>query len=243
MASMAGQIGRGGKIYQGGKSGSGGQGPLMARPGQVAGLRPASSQPQKLGNVGSPPRANMDYRAAVSPARGQGMNSPVFYSTQPLNSQSTLADIGQGYNLSIVDLMDNDAYEPYSEDYYIDGVANRESNSVRSKRNSPDGDTVADKVRERIIHLELENRFLEERVKVVEEEARCGRLRIDELRCELRECSEERDAERKRAAQQSADLQEMFQLYEHAVKKWRTLLDEKKAARAAGTPWKASTSD
>ncbi|KAL3686298.1 hypothetical protein R1sor_008872 [Riccia sorocarpa] len=107
-----------------------------------------------------------------------------------------------------------------------------------SKRNSPEGESARDKICERIIHLELENRFLEERLKVVEEEARAGRLRIDELRCELRECSEERDADRKRVAQQSADLQEMFRLYEHAPKKWRSLLDEKKAARAEGTPWK-----
>ncbi|KAL3677644.1 hypothetical protein R1sor_027592 [Riccia sorocarpa] len=34
----------------------------------------------------------------------------------------------------------------------------------------------------------------------------------------------------------------MFRLYEHAAKKWRSLLDEKKAARAAGTPWKSSES-
>ncbi|KAL3695166.1 hypothetical protein R1sor_008817 [Riccia sorocarpa] len=111
-----------------------------------------------------------------------------------------------------------------------------------SKRNSPEGESARDKIRERIIHLELENRFLEERLKVVEEEASAGRLRIDELRCDLRECSEERDADRKRVAQQSADLQEMFRLYEHAAKKWRSLLDEKKAARAEGTPWKSSES-
>ncbi|KAL3679566.1 hypothetical protein R1sor_022522 [Riccia sorocarpa] len=107
-----------------------------------------------------------------------------------------------------------------------------------SKRNSPEGESARNKIRERIIHLELENCFLEERLKVVEEEARSGRLRIDELRCELWECTEERDGDKKRAAQQSADLQEMFRLYEHAAKKWRSLLDEKKAARAAGTPWK-----
>ncbi|KAL3677319.1 hypothetical protein R1sor_027267 [Riccia sorocarpa] len=111
-----------------------------------------------------------------------------------------------------------------------------------SKRNSPEGEIARDKIGERIIHLELENRFLEERLKVVEEEARAGRLRIDELRCEIRECSEERDADRKRVAQQSADLHEMFRLYEHVAKKWRSLLDEKKAARAEGTPWKSSES-
>ncbi|KAL3680347.1 hypothetical protein R1sor_023303 [Riccia sorocarpa] len=110
------------------------------------------------------------------------------------------------------------------------------------KRNSSEGESACDKIRERIIHLELENRFLEERLKVIEEEARVGRLCIDELHCELRECSEERDADRKRVAQQSVDLHEMFRLYEHAAKKWRSLLDEKKAAGAEGTPWKSSES-
>ncbi|KAL3677382.1 hypothetical protein R1sor_027330 [Riccia sorocarpa] len=107
-----------------------------------------------------------------------------------------------------------------------------------SKRNSPEGASARDKICERIIHLELKNRFLEERLKVVEEEARSGRLRIDELRRELRECNEGRESDKKQVAQQSADLQEMFRLYEHAAKKWRSLLEEKKAARAAGTPWK-----
>ncbi|KAL3695646.1 hypothetical protein R1sor_009722 [Riccia sorocarpa] len=128
MASSSGAAGQGGKTFQGSKNGSGSQGPPIVKPGQVAGLRPAPSQSQRAENVESPPRTNMDYRSTVSPARGPGANSPSLYSSQSLQGQKKQVDIAQGYNLSTEDLMDNDAYEAYSEDYYIghtQGIANQ----------------------------------------------------------------------------------------------------------------------
>ncbi|KAL3685983.1 hypothetical protein R1sor_004005 [Riccia sorocarpa] len=101
------------------------------------------------------------------------------------------------------------------------------------KRTSPDSERRAEQIRERIIHLELENKFLEERVKRLEQEARAGRLRIDELRIELRERTEERDKEHKSSVEKSHDIQELLRMNDSLLAQVRKLLDKKKAARAA----------
>ncbi|KAL3695147.1 hypothetical protein R1sor_008798 [Riccia sorocarpa] len=75
----------------------------------------------------------------------------------------------------------------------------------RQKRKSVDSDEeYMEKVRERMTHLELENRFLEERVKMLEAESREERLKCDDCKRQLRECQEHLDKEQKSNAEYCA---------------------------------------
>ncbi|KAL3693568.1 hypothetical protein R1sor_007219 [Riccia sorocarpa] len=84
-----------------------------------------------------------------------------------------------------------------------------------NKRNSSDADQVPESMKERMLHLNLENHFFEERVKVLEEEGRKNRLRIDELRAELRETKEELDKARTRVAEYSVDTRKQLEVTEN----------------------------
>ncbi|KAL3682121.1 hypothetical protein R1sor_000143 [Riccia sorocarpa] len=64
-----------------------------------------------------------------------------------------------------------------------------ENNLSGNERCSPDGD-LAGRIKERLTHLELDNKYLEARVKLLENDGRNYRLKIDELRAELRERTE-----------------------------------------------------
>ncbi|KAL3686618.1 hypothetical protein R1sor_009192 [Riccia sorocarpa] len=64
-----------------------------------------------------------------------------------------------------------------------------ENNLSGNERCSPDGD-LAGRIKERLTHLELDNKYLEARMKLLENDGRNYRLKIDELRAELRERTE-----------------------------------------------------
>ncbi|KAL3693490.1 hypothetical protein R1sor_007141 [Riccia sorocarpa] len=70
-------------------------------------------------------------------------------------------------------------------------------NGKGQKRKSLEGDQYMEKVRERMTHLELENKFLEERVKILEAEAREHCLKYDDLKRDLRWSEEALERERK----------------------------------------------
>ncbi|KAL3682180.1 hypothetical protein R1sor_000202 [Riccia sorocarpa] len=84
---------------------------------------------------------------------------------------------------------------------------------------------------ERLLHMELENGFLEERVKLLEEEGRKYRLRIDELRAELRETTDELLQYKNRVAEYSTDIREQLEANDAARAKIRSLIEENKALR------------
>ncbi|KAL3686600.1 hypothetical protein R1sor_009174 [Riccia sorocarpa] len=68
------------------------------------------------------------------------------------------------------------------------------ASSSRRKRKANETEKLLDSFQERIIDLELENQYLSERVKLLEEENRQSRLKIDDERREKREQIETNDA-------------------------------------------------
>ncbi|KAL3686649.1 hypothetical protein R1sor_009223 [Riccia sorocarpa] len=110
------------------------------------------------------------------------------------------------------------------------GMASR-SKVAGTKRNSPDGDRLPEIVKERLLHMELENGFLEERTKLLEEEGRKYRLRIDELRAELRETTDALLPYKNRVAEYSSDLREQLEANDAAREKISSLIEENKALR------------
>ncbi|KAL3677082.1 hypothetical protein R1sor_027030 [Riccia sorocarpa] len=100
-----------------------------------------------------------------------------------------------------------------------------------TKRSSPNGDRLPEAVKERLLHMELENGFLEEQVRLLEEECRKYRLRIDELRAELRERTDELLQYKNRVAEYNADIREQLEANDAAWAKIRSLIDENKAFR------------
>ncbi|KAL3681599.1 hypothetical protein R1sor_024555 [Riccia sorocarpa] len=87
---------------------------------------------------------------------------------------------------------------------------------------------------EHATHLELENRFLEARVKTLEEDGRKHRLKIDDLRRELRERTEALEKERLDFAICRKDNQELIASHPEVIMmlKWRKAIEEKRALRA-----------
>ncbi|KAL3686414.1 hypothetical protein R1sor_008988 [Riccia sorocarpa] len=110
------------------------------------------------------------------------------------------------------------------------GMASR-SKVAGTKRNSLDGDRLPEIVKERLLHMELENGFLEERTKLLEEEGRKYRLRIDELRAELRETTNALLQYKNRVAEYSSDLREQLEANDAAREKISSLIEENKALR------------
>ncbi|KAL3675364.1 hypothetical protein R1sor_025312 [Riccia sorocarpa] len=76
------------------------------------------------------------------------------------------------------------------------------------KRNTPED------LLEHATHLELENRWLEARLKTNEEEGQKNRLKIDDLRRELRECKEALEKERDQVATYRQDNKELIASHE-----------------------------
>ncbi|KAL3701416.1 hypothetical protein R1sor_019438 [Riccia sorocarpa] len=110
------------------------------------------------------------------------------------------------------------------------GMAFR-SKVAGTKRNSPDGDRLPEIVKERLLHMELENGFLEERTKLLEEEGRKYRLRIDELRAELRETTDALLQYKNRVAEYSSNPREQLEANDAAREKISSLIEENKALR------------
>ncbi|KAL3686540.1 hypothetical protein R1sor_009114 [Riccia sorocarpa] len=95
------------------------------------------------------------------------------------------------------------------------------------KRNTPED------LLEHATHLELENRWLEARLKTSEEEGRKNRLKISDLRRELRECKEALEKERDQVATYRQDNRELIVPHEQVRLRWRQAIDEKRALRAS----------
>ncbi|KAL3682620.1 hypothetical protein R1sor_000642 [Riccia sorocarpa] len=105
----------------------------------------------------------------------------------------------------------------------------------KQKRKSVDSEEECmENVRERMTHLELENRFLEERVKMLEAELREERLKCDDCKRQLRACQEHLDKERQSNAEYRASSRMWHDLADSLGAKNRALLDEKKAWRRLG---------
>ncbi|KAL3679565.1 hypothetical protein R1sor_022521 [Riccia sorocarpa] len=101
-----------------------------------------------------------------------------------------------------------------------------------NKRRSPEGQTI-EKIKEHVMHLELENRFLEARVKTLEADSRNNRLKIDDLQRELRERTEALEKEQIRIADYRRENKELIAFSEEVMVKWRKPIDEKRAMRAS----------
>ncbi|KAL3692506.1 hypothetical protein R1sor_006157 [Riccia sorocarpa] len=86
---------------------------------------------------------------------------------------------------------------------------------------------------EHATQMELENRFLEVRVKTLEEDGRKNRLKIDDLRRELRETTEELEKERVNVTTYRQENKELLTSHSEVMLKWRKALDEKRALRAS----------
>ncbi|KAL3687522.1 hypothetical protein R1sor_013831 [Riccia sorocarpa] len=86
---------------------------------------------------------------------------------------------------------------------------------------------------EHATHMELENRFLEVRVKTLEEDGRKNRLKINDLRMELRECKEALEKERISVANYQKYNKELIASHAEMMLKWRKAIDEKRALRAS----------
>ncbi|KAL3702435.1 hypothetical protein R1sor_020457 [Riccia sorocarpa] len=93
--------------------------------------------------------------------------------------------------------------------------------------------TTPEDLLEHATHLELENWFLEARVKTLEEDGRKNRLKIDDLRRELRECKEKLEKERNQVATYRQDNRELIASHEQMMLRWRKAIDEKRALRAS----------
>ncbi|KAL3676969.1 hypothetical protein R1sor_026917 [Riccia sorocarpa] len=89
--------------------------------------------------------------------------------------------------------------------------------------------TTPEDLLEHATHMELENRFLEARVKTLEEEGRKSRLKVDDLRRELRECKEALEKERISVANFQKDNKELIVSHAEVMLKWRKAIDEKRA--------------
>ncbi|KAL3675456.1 hypothetical protein R1sor_025404 [Riccia sorocarpa] len=111
---------------------------------------------------------------------------------------------------------------------YHTKYASSRSRHASTKRNSSDSDGLLEPVKERLLHMELENCFLEERVKVLEEGGRKYQLRIDELRAELRETTKQQDVYKNQVIEYSEDFRKQLEVTE-GLAKIRSLIDEKRS--------------
>ncbi|KAL3677479.1 hypothetical protein R1sor_027427 [Riccia sorocarpa] len=81
-------------------------------------------------------------------------------------------------------------------------------------------------------HFVLENRFLEVRVKILEEDGRKNRVKIDDLRRELRERTEALEKELINVANYRQENKELIASHAEVMLKWRKAIDDKRALRA-----------
>ncbi|KAL3677306.1 hypothetical protein R1sor_027254 [Riccia sorocarpa] len=111
----------------------------------------------------------------------------------------------------------------------IAGMASAAGNKGLSGRKR----TTPEDLLEHATHMELENQFLEARVKTLEEEGRKNRLKVDDLRRELRECKDALEKERISVANFQKDNKELIASHAEVMLKWRKAIDEKRALRAS----------
>ncbi|KAL3692017.1 hypothetical protein R1sor_005668 [Riccia sorocarpa] len=122
------------KVYQGIKNGQGNTSGQSAKQGQTAALRPAGLTLSQNVAGSSPTRQAMDYKSAVSPARGTASNSGP--SQVGLNAHFTVGGGGYGYRTDNLTLADNEAFEPFDGDYYL-GQTQAVNNQRREWANPP----------------------------------------------------------------------------------------------------------